>query len=381
MKRSIGFLILTFLLSVLVGTVWADDDIMVRRGVARKFATLPEGVRFPEGIAANPETGNIYVSTFDFGPNTNKLLRFNKYGKLLAQIDFGKEPLLGLAFNPKDKKVYICNVGTLAGLGPSRIQRVAADFTDATAVEEVADIPGIGAPADRVVGNPDTSQDTIMFGNFAAAPNALAFGYKGKALFVSDSFQGAIFRIENPATCETPCDVTTVIHNGLLATAGFPPFGANGLAFNSDETILFVANTGDDRVLSIPIDDSSVGPVSVFAESINGADGLAYDGEGILWVAANQADEVVGLNRDGRVIAKLGDFLGIRRNGSARGLLFPASIVIVRKHRSKRIIVTNLALPLIGTAAEPEVDVSKYTVSQIKISDSRRERDDDNDDD
>jgi sugar lactone lactonase YvrE len=374
MKRCIGFLILMVLLPMFAGVAWADEDIIVKRGVARRFATLPEGVRFPEGITTNPETGNIYIGTFDFGPNTNKLLRFNKDGKLLAQIDFGGEPLLGLAFNPKDNKVYICNVGTLTGFGPSRIQRVAADFTDTTAVEEVAAIPGIGPPPDRTVMNPDGSADRITFGNNAPAPNALAFGYKGKALFVSDSFQGAIFRINNPGTCETPCAVTPVKHDGLLATAGFPPFGANGLAFG-DERTLFIANTGDDRVLQTDVESGIVsGDIAVFAESINGADGLAYDGKGILWVAANQADEVVALNRDGRVIAKMGDFLGIRRNGSVRGLLFPASLVIVRRHKERRIIVTNLALPLTGAMGdEPEEDVTTYTVAEIPIPFGLRE--------
>jgi hypothetical protein len=104
--------------------------------------------------------------------------------------------------------------------------------------------------------------------------------------------------------------------------------------------------------------------VSVFAESINGADGIAFDRHGRLWVAANQADEIVGLNAKGKVVAKLGDFLGIRDDGSPRGLLFPASIVIV----DDEIFVTNLALPLNGTAGdEPEEEVTRYTVSRIKV--------------
>lgn len=364
MRKVAAFLILPFMTGILLGVSWADDDIILRRGIVRRFATLPEGVRFPEGITRNPSTGDIYVGTFDFGPNANKLLRFNRDGTLLAEMDFGGEPLLGLAFNPKDKKVYICNVGTLAGLGPSRIQRVDANL--GTPAETVAIIPAIGPPGNRIVGNPDGSQDTIIFGNNAPAPNALAFGYEGNALFVSDSFQGAIFRIDNPSTCAIPCQVTTVKHDGLLATAGFPPFGANGLAFGDART-LYIANTGDDRVLQTDVESGKLsGDVSIFAESINGADGLAYDDEGILWVAANQADEVVALNRDGRVIAKLGDFLGIGDDGSVRGLLFPASLVIARNLFGKRIIVTNLALPLAG-ATEPEEDVTTYTVSEIPI--------------
>ena len=158
----------------------------------------------------------------------------------------------------------------------------------------------------------------------------------------------------------TPCPVATVKHDGLLATAGFPPFGANGLALSRDESNLFIANTGDDRILRL---DLKTGDISVFAESINGADGIAFH-HGSLVVAANQADEVLILNNNGRVIAKLGDFLGIRKDGSPRGLLFPASIVIV----DDKIFVTNLALPLTPAVGdEPEEDVTRYTVSRIDI--------------
>jgi DNA-binding beta-propeller fold protein YncE len=112
--------------------------------VVHKFATLPDGVRFPEGLTANPATGEIYVSTFDFGPNANKLLRFGRNGHLIAQRDFGDTPLLGLAFDRANGKVYIANFGA------SKIQRIAAAFNGATPIEDVATLlPGIGAPPDR----------------------------------------------------------------------------------------------------------------------------------------------------------------------------------------------------------------------------------------
>jgi DNA-binding beta-propeller fold protein YncE len=332
----------------------ASEEIIVKPEAAERFATLPDGVRFPEGITANPRTEEIFVATFDFGPNSNKLLRFKKNGQLVAQRDFGGTPLLGLQFNPWDNKVYICNFGA------SKIQRIAANFEDTTEIEDVASIPPIGPPDPRKVDNPDMSQDIIIFGsNNFPAPNALAFDKDGN-LYVSDSFQGAIFRIDHAHKCDGSCEVATVKHDGLLASAGFPPFGANGLALNRDENKLFIANTGDDRILRL---DLKTGELSVWAESINGADGIAFY-RGRIVVAANQGDQVLILNDSGRVIAKLGDFLGIRSDGSARGLLFPASLVIV----DDKIFVTNLALPLTMTEGdEPEEDVTKYTVSRIDI--------------
>ena len=367
MKKSVVFSVLLFLAPAFVGTASASDEVIVNPNAAVEFAELPAGVPFPEGITADPE-GNIYVSTFIFGPN-NKLLRFDADGVLQAQIDFAREPLLGLAYNVRDNKVYICNARALAGLGPSQIQRVDADFADGTPimeVENVAIIPGIGAPPDRIITNPDTSEDTITFGNFAAAPNALTFDSKGN-LFVSDSFQGAAFKIKDPTKSQNVCPtddscVKTVAHDGLLATAGFPPFGANGLAVSGNQRTLFVANTGDDRILTVNI---PTGNVSVFTESINGADGIAFDAVGNLVVAANQADNVLILDGNtGRIKAKLGDFLGIT-GGKVNGLLFPASVVVV----GSNIFVTNLALPLRGTPDEPEGSgaLTTYTVSKIPI--------------
>jgi DNA-binding beta-propeller fold protein YncE len=344
------------------------------RGKVERFATLPDGVRFPEGITANPANGDIFVATFDVpsspaNPNpNNKLLRFDRHGRLEASRSFGTLPLLGLEFDRANWKVYIAAVGDFNNTG-SRIQRIAANFNAGTTIEDVAVIPPLPAPGPRTVPNPDGSFDTITFGDGARVPNALVFDRYGN-LYVSDSFQGAIFRIASPATCAPGCTATVVVQDPLLATAGFPPFGANGIAFNGDESALFIANTGDDRVLRL---DMYSNEVTVFAESINGADGLAFDDRGRLWVAANQADEVVALNSDGRVIAKLGDFEGIRRNGSPDGLLFPASLVIV----GDEIFVTNLALPLNDVAGdEQEEDVRRYTISRLRARIPGRDRDD-----
>ena len=356
-----GAFLLVVVFGIWSGAALADNGLAVDRNAAQRFATLPEGVRFPEGITADPGSGDVFVGTFDAPPNNrpNKLLRFDRNGRLEAARDFANTPLLGLEFDRANRKVYIAAVGDFSGTG-SRIQRIAANFNGATAIEEVAVIPAIGAPAPRTVQNPDGSVDTITFGDNARVPNALTFDASGN-LFISDSFQGAIFRIDNPNACAPGCAVTTVVQDPLLATAGFPPFGANGLAFSEDGSALFIANTGDDRILKLEL---ATNLITVFAESINGADGIAFDRRGRLWVAANQADEVVGLNASGRVVAKLGDFQGIRNDGTARGLLFPASVVILGDH----LFVTNLALPLNGVAGdEPEENVTRYTLSRIRL--------------
>ncbi len=331
MKKNLVTLAIPLLFSIgmTAGPVLADDGHRGRLFIDRDvdtFAVLPDGVQHPEGITANPANGDIYVSTFTA---PFKLLRYNRRGRLLSQRDFG-QPLLGLEFDRNNNKVYITNVGNFVGVA-SKIQRVAADLSN---LEDVAVIPGIGAPTPRTVGNPDGSSDTISFGSGARVPNAMVFDSHGN-LYISDSF-----------------------------TPGFPPFGANGLAFNKDETALFVANTGDDRVLKVEL-VSGLRKVSVFAESLNGADGLVFDARsGLLWVCANQADEVVALNANGRIVAKLGEFRGINRDGTPDGLLFPASPVIV----GDEIIVTNLAVALTDAAGdEPEEDVKLWTISTMRL--------------
>jgi len=365
MKKNLAALAIPVLFSIgmTAGPVLADDHgkgLFIDRD-ADTFAVLPDGVRFPEGITANPANGDIYTATFDAPPGNhpNKLLRYDRRGKLVASRDFGNTPLLGLEFDRVNKKVYILNVGNFAGVD-SKVQRVAADLGQ---LEDVAIIPGIGAPTPRTVGNPDGSHDTITFGSGARVPNAMVFDSHGN-LYVSDSFQGAVFKIANPIACAPNCNVETFSHDPLLATAGFPPFGANGLAFNKDESVLFIANTGDDTVLALDM-VSGLRTVKVFAQSLNGADGLVFDkNSGLLWVCTNQNDEVVALNANGKIVAKLGEFRGINRDGTPDGLLFPASPVII----GDEIFVTNLAIALTPAVGdEPEEDVTRWTISKMRL--------------
>ena len=120
------------------------------------------------------------------------------------------------------------------------------------------------------------------------------------------------------------------------------------------------------RVPVLP--SGEAGTPEVFVHSVNGADGLIIDEDDNLWIAANQADEIVVLDPTGRVIAKLGDFDGLSRDGAPRGLLFPASLV----RRGKDIYVTNLALDLRVFLLPPPVDafwaadVQVHTVSKIR---------------
>lgn len=327
------------------------------RVAVEPFITLPADVRHPEGLTTHPVSGEIYVGTFDArmpeSVRNNQLLRYSASGRLLARKSFGPTPLTGMAY--ADGQVYILNFGA------SKLQRIEAAFTSASRVEDLADFQALvpTAPEARRVDNPDGSHDQISFGSAGfPAPNGMVFD-RAKNLYVSDSFQGAIYRIEAATSC-APCTVKTWLRDPLLATAGALPFGANGLAFNADESVLYINNAGDHRVLRLPL---PAGPVSVLAESIPGADGLLFHG-GRLWVAANQADAVLALDEQGRTVVRAGEFLGLNPGGTPRGLLFPASTAV----QGDWMLVSNLALPLTPAAGDEwEEQVSRWNLVRFRI--------------
>jgi hypothetical protein len=321
------------------------------------FVELPSDVRHPESISSDSETRTLYVGTFDARtPETsrnNQLLRYSENGKLLARRSFGAQPMTGIEF--ENGYVYVLNFGA------SKLQKIRADFDAATAIQDVAvfkSLP-VPAPATRQVANPDGSVDEIRFGS-AGLPgiNGMVFDRKGN-LFVSDSFQGAIYRIADATNCRQ-CVVEAISRDPLLGTAGALPFGANGMALSSDESLLYINNAGDGRVLRMSLADRKV---TVLADSMYGADGLMMH-DGVLWVATNQVDAVVGLDENGRERFRAGAFRGIQANGAPRGLLFPASTAVL----GDWMIVANLSLPLTPNSGDEwEDDVTRWTLARFKL--------------
>jgi sugar lactone lactonase YvrE len=327
-KRWPGLLLSLFVAAMVVGVVEpaaADHDGVVR------FATLPKpGAGHPEGIAADA-AGRIYVATFDF-VNENVIHIFGRNGRLDATISLPGVLPLGLEFDA-DGNLYVAN------FGGGTVLKFEPPFNSGSLPAGTFPVCG-GAGA-------------------GCGLNAITFDSAGD-LYVSDSFGGNVFKIDRLSGT-----VSTFVSNELLKPAplghGFPGFGANGLAFDASGKNLYIANTSDDRVLKYNV---AAQTLSSFAESVNGADGITFDDKGRLWVAANQGDEVVALNAKGRVVERRGSFEGIGPGGAAKGLLFPASIVISRGS----LYVTNAALALTPAVGdEPEEDVTTFTVSRIPL--------------
>jgi sugar lactone lactonase YvrE len=301
------------------------------RGKVERFATLPTGAANPEGIAVDRH-GDVYVTTFAVtGTPPGKLFVFdgdNGHLKREVTVAGSTNLLLGVAFHPDTHELLVIDFGA------GRVLRVNPFSGAATTFATVTGSSGL---------------------------NALAFDRAGN-VYISDSAQGIVWRT-GPGGGPALAWVTSP----LLATTGTPPFGANGLDFNRAENSLFVANTGDDRVIRIPVSAGSPGAPEVFVNSINGADGLFVDEHDNVWVCANQADEIVVLDRTGRVIAKLGDFDGLK-HGAPDGLLFPASLV----RSGDWIYVTNLSLDIRLFGLPQAVDsqwaaqVTTHTISRLR---------------
>lgn len=305
------------------------------RGEAQTFARLPAGERNPEGIALDKRNGDVYVADFDFrgtDDGTGHVFVYDRNGKLLRTLHItgvpGSSPaLLGLDFHPQTHALLVIDFGAQQVLNVDRFSGKSTLFTKLD--------PGSG-------------------------PNALTFDQAGN-VYISDSFEGIIWKTGPAGGAATKWAVSP-----LLATTGKPPFGANGIAFNNGFNAMFVANTGNDTIVKIPVSGGVAGTPVEFTNSINGADGLAIDEHDNIWVCANQSDEIVVVDQTGKAIAKLGDFDGIE-HGEARGFLFPASLVF----SGDDVLVTNLALDTrlfgfnsidAGWAAQ----VKTYTVARIK---------------
>jgi sugar lactone lactonase YvrE len=262
---------------------------------------------FPEGIAADP-SGRLYASSANLAAASGpaNICVLDRAGNIVDVISVAPGPagvaqLLGMLFVPGEG-LYVADFG--GGGGGGRVLRV----------------------------NVHTHDAAVVASGFLA-PNGLARDEDGN-LWVSDSFAGSITKIRRNGTTRT-----FTYANELKPAAGeFPPFGANGIAFDREERYLYVAMTSRDQILRIRHEDGELGRIELFATgtpggALDGADGIAFDVKGNLYVCSNQSNEVAVLSPRGRVIA---EYRGTDDNRFSN----PASPVFV----GRQVFVANLAL-------------------------------------
>ena len=161
----------------------------------------------------------------------------------------------------------------------------------------------------------------------ASFPNDMAFDDRGQ-LYVTDSFLGQIFKIDSRGKPSVWLEDARLLGNPAAPVPVFHAFGANGIALDASQHHLYVSNTDYGRILRIEIRSGKAGDVEVVAESelLKGADGIALDTRGTLYVAVNAHDRIATVDRHGDISVY------------AEGAPFdaPSSVVFGRECRGER---------------------------------------------
>jgi sugar lactone lactonase YvrE len=332
------------ILSATPVSAWDRGDVDVLAVLPDVTPGVPSSV---EGLTVGPDD-NIYVPSFGFNAtgaiSGNAVLYVIKpNGNLVRKVPIANSSPhpLGLAFNPVTGNLLVLDFGAGKVLNVD---------------------PVTGASSEFFKGGPIAGSGL----------NALTFDKVGN-VYVSDSFNGVIWKTGPHGGTPTAWSSDPLLQPGTgvngPGTGLTPPFGANGVEFNNARTILFVANTATHQIIQIPVNpNGTAGTASVFITGINAPDGIAIDRKDNLWVCANQEDDIIVIDKAGKVIAKLGDFNGID-DGVVKGFLFPASLAFSRD--GKTLYVSNLTLFLPYAGAKLAVDsawtlkAKHYTVSKI----------------
>ena len=337
MKKFWSAFVLLGILSATPVSAWDRGDVDVLAVLPDVTPGVPSSV---EGLTVGPDD-NIYVTSFGFNAvgaiTGNSVLYIIKpNGNLVRKVAIANSSphTLGLAFNPVNGFLLVLDFGA------GKVLHV----------------------------DPVTGASSVFIAPIAnSGLNALTFDKQGN-VYISNSFNGVIWKTGPLGGVPTAWSSDPLLQPGTGLT---PPFGANGVEFNNAGTVLFVANTATHQIIQIPVNpNGTAGTASIFITGINAPDGIAIDRKDNLWVCANQEDEVVVIDKTGKVIAKLGDFNGITDDGIVRGLLFPASPAFSKD--GKTLYVSNLTLFLPYAGANAAVDsawtlkVKHYTVSKMR---------------
>ena len=264
-----------------------------------QIASFQQG-RFPEGLAVS-RSGHPFVSVTRFGatendPGTARVVKVSRSGTTLPvgpQFNVGFGVLTGLAFDAKGR-LYIADASYRA---PGR--------------------PGVW----RLHGNGSVSQ--VLKLTDKSFPNGLAF--KGSNLFVSDSLRGVIRKVRPGGRA------SVWAKSPLLAPRH--ALGANGLAFWHHN--LYVSVTDSGRIVRIPVRASGAAgePVVVAKrDALRGADGIAFDRRGNLYVATSSTNMLLRLAPDG-------DLARVARRRD--GLLYPTTPAFAGPTRPRRLLLVN----------------------------------------
>jgi len=153
--------------------------------------------------------------------------------------------------------------------------------------------------------------------------NGVAFDRPGN-LFVSGGASGVVFRIAASGGGAQPAVQIDKFVRTLPDGKTQQAIVANGLAFDA-QGVLHVADTARGALWKVNLGaDGKAGTPMLLVQNalLEGADGMAFDRAGRLWVASNEINAVVA-------VTPAGDVQPIARNSSTGPLEFPGAVVFV----------------------------------------------------
>jgi sugar lactone lactonase YvrE len=226
----------------------------------------PAQGELPESITAD-DAGNLYIS---MGSTVRKR---TANGQMTV---FGTLPIAAFALGVKvgpDGCVYTAST-SLSAVPGAFVWRICS----AGAVEQFATLDQSGGP------------------------NDLAFDDDGN-LYVTDPFLGQVWKILPNGTPSVWLFDPLLLGNAAAPVLVFHAVGVDGIAFDKHKRNLYLGNLDFGRILRVRFQAGAPGPISVFASDplLEGADGLAFDRTGNLFVAVNAHDRLVSLNHHGDI--------------------------------------------------------------------------------
>jgi sugar lactone lactonase YvrE len=193
-------------------------------------------------------------------------------------------------------------------------------------------------------------------------PNDLAFDSAGN-LFVTDPVLGRVWKLDPAGSPEVFAEHPLLRGTPEDPALLFRAVGVNGVALDRHEHFLYLSNTDQGSILRVNLHSAAPTP-HVFAQSgaLRGADGIAFDRSGTLFVAVNALDAIVAVNRKGQ--------LSVFDQG---GILdAPSSIVFGATPRDRqRVYVTNSAfgrtLGLVSGTPRPALLSARVAVPGLRL--------------
>ncbi len=230
----------------------------------------PTQGQLPESVTANGN-GNFYLSMTNTAQKLSPNLALSLYGQIPTQAgNFAG----GVKFGP-DGDLYICSAGFDPTQDAAGIYKIQSNGT----VTLVSALDPTGFPDD------------------------LAFDNHGN-LFVTDPFLGRIYKIDSQGNSSIFLEDSRLLGNAANPALVIHAFGVDGIAFDAAKRYLYVDNLDYGNVYRIAVDDRcNPGPLELYASDsqLVGADGMAFDVVGNLYVAVDGQDQLARISPDRKV--------------------------------------------------------------------------------